>query len=161
MDFDTGEDEQIVIGEVEDSGEPFSILDDDVQCRDCESNEAFTTPKVKIKLNPTKEEMEDHNRTHLPFRDWCPHCIKGKAKTGYHFRQTRDDDDNQVPVISIDYAFLNDKEDKTKTIGDDEDEKGMPILVIKDRKSKTIRARVVPEKGAHSYAIYKLRQELE
>ena len=35
MDFDTGENEQIVIGDVEDSGEPFSILDDDMQCRDC------------------------------------------------------------------------------------------------------------------------------
>ena len=21
---------------------------------------------------PTREEVEDHNRTHLPYRNWCP-----------------------------------------------------------------------------------------
>ena len=33
------------------------------------------------------------------------------------------------------------------------EEKGMPILVAKDRKKKVIRARVIPQKGKHWYGI--------
>ena len=29
---------------------------------------------------PTKIEKEDHDKTHLPFRNWCRHCIRGRGK---------------------------------------------------------------------------------
>jgi len=25
---------------------------------------------------PTEQEVKDHMMTHVPFRDWCPHCVK-------------------------------------------------------------------------------------
>ena len=37
-------------------------------------------------LAPTKEMVEEHNRTHAEYRDWCPHCRAGKS-TGLHHRQ--------------------------------------------------------------------------
>ena len=49
-------------------------------------------------------------------------------------------------MISIDYMFMHDKQKEGE-------EKGMPILVMKDRRTKIIRARVVPQKGKHWYAI--------
>ena len=33
---------------------------------------------------PTAEEVEDHYRTHCPYRNWCPHCVKGRAKSAGH-----------------------------------------------------------------------------
>ena len=38
------------------------------------------TMKVKSPRDPTKEEKEEHEKTHLPFRDWCRHCVAGRGK---------------------------------------------------------------------------------
>ena len=29
---------------------------------------------------PSKEEREEHEKTHLPFRNWCQHCVRGRGK---------------------------------------------------------------------------------
>ena len=29
---------------------------------------------------PTEEEVEHHKRTHLPYRNWCPECVKAKGR---------------------------------------------------------------------------------
>ena len=29
---------------------------------------------------PTKEEKEKHEKTHMPFRSWCRHCVRGIGK---------------------------------------------------------------------------------
>ena len=39
--------------------------------------------------SPTKEEKEDHNKTHLPFRAWCPHCVRGKSVASPTFSKGR------------------------------------------------------------------------
>ena len=84
--------------------------------------------------------------THLPFRDWRVHCVKGKAKAKGHQRHGGDYHDGGVPVVSIDYMFMHGKQREGE-------EKGMPIVVWVDRKSKVIRSREVPQKGRDSYAI--------
>ena len=33
---------------------------------------------------PTKAEVPRHNLTHLPYRSWCPECVKGRAKADPH-----------------------------------------------------------------------------
>ena len=33
---------------------------------------------------PSTEEVENHMVTHLPFRDWCPHCVRGKSGSKPH-----------------------------------------------------------------------------
>ena len=58
--------------------------------------------------------------------------------------------------MSIDYAFMNDCQDKKK-----EEEKGMPIRIIKDHETKMRFARVVPKKGADAYAITRRNKDLE
>ncbi len=35
-------------------------------------------------VKPGKEEWENHMRTHIPYRKWCPCCVKGKRKAGMH-----------------------------------------------------------------------------
>ena len=29
---------------------------------------------------PTEKEVEEHNLTHVPYRNWCPHCVRGLGK---------------------------------------------------------------------------------
>ena len=29
---------------------------------------------------PSSEERREHELTHLPFRSWCRHCVKGRGK---------------------------------------------------------------------------------
>ena len=38
---------------------------------------------------PTEKEVEEHNLTHLPYRNWCPHCVAGKGKAASHFKKVR------------------------------------------------------------------------
>ena len=36
--------------------------------------------KVLDPREPTEEERKEHELTHLPFRNWCGHCIRGRGK---------------------------------------------------------------------------------
>ena len=33
---------------------------------------------------PSKEEYDRHQLTHIPYRSWCPHCIRGRGKNAAH-----------------------------------------------------------------------------
>ena len=32
----------------------------------------------------TAREREEHEATHMPFRDWCAHCMMGRGRTHHH-----------------------------------------------------------------------------
>ena len=38
---------------------------------------------------PSQAEYEDHMRTHIPFRRWCPFCVRGKCKSAAYFTSRR------------------------------------------------------------------------
>ena len=29
---------------------------------------------------PSRREVEEHNFTHIPFRRWCNHCLRGRGR---------------------------------------------------------------------------------
>ena len=35
---------------------------------------------------PTRMEEEEHSMSHLPYRSWCQHCVRGKARASAHRR---------------------------------------------------------------------------
>ena len=39
--------------------------------------EAELPRKVAVGMRPSEEEVELHDKIHLPYRSWCPHCVKG------------------------------------------------------------------------------------
>ena len=81
------------------------------------------------------EEIDAHKLTHLPYRSWCPHCVRGKGKTMDHRRAGRD---KLVPEIHVDYCYMGSKTDVTTRC----------IVVAKDYSSKSVMASVVPVKGS-------------
>ena len=108
---------------------------------------------------PTAQEMEEHRRTHFPYRNWCPHCVanrglgerRGRHKGRHH----------RIPIVGLDYWYLTANgmykrdqlehnamrmEDEMLT---EERSKGniVKCIVVRDYESKNIFGHVVPYKG--------------
>ena len=49
-------------------------IDDEVE-QEAEVQRPFRDPGA-----PSKNEILEHNLTHIPPRPWCPHCVRGKSK---------------------------------------------------------------------------------
>ena len=56
---------------------------------------------------PTPEERSAPESTHLPFRDWCPHCVSCRASDPGHRLTDRAED--EPPMVQIDYEFVLEK----------------------------------------------------
>ena len=77
---------------------------------------------MRVLVAPSQREVAEHSLTHWPFRDWCAHCVRGKAKSVGHRRKKYE---SEVPVIVSDYMWMTGEEEKgTKQ----EEFRGMPIL---------------------------------
>ena len=50
---------------------------------------------------PTAKEVGLHNRTHLPYRNWCPHCVRAKGKDLDHRRAV--EGERGLPEFSFDF----------------------------------------------------------
>ena len=77
-----------------------------------EGEEAVEIKVLPSPTPPSRQEMLEHNLTHWPFRSWCKHCVAGKAKASGH-RSTGNTSASEVPIISMDYAFMGDKDVET------------------------------------------------
>ena len=83
---------------------------------------------------PSQREIDEHCLAHLPYRNWCPHCVAGKGKAAPHFkRKSRED---SLPEIHFDYCFMSTADQPLVT-----------ILVAKERETKMTMATMVPMKG--------------
>ena len=59
--------------------------------------------KMLNPLLPCAKEVEEHQLTHLPFRSWCPHCVRGRAKEMHHTQQPKVEPG--VDEFHLDYCF--------------------------------------------------------
>ena len=74
------------------------------------SVEKAIRPKIRnIADEPTDKEVEEHYMHHAEFRQWCPHCVKGKAVAYGHRRMK---EVHGLPTVSIDYMFMGDRQEK-------------------------------------------------
>eukprot|EP00969_Alexandrium_andersonii_P317832 14039905-Alexandrium_andersonii.AAC.1 len=51
---------------------------------DQEEQEVQRPRMMRKPQEPTRKEWEEHQLTHMPFRDWCPFCVRGKANADRH-----------------------------------------------------------------------------
>ena len=79
-------------------------------------------------VGPTGKEMAEHDLTHIPYRDWCKHCVQGRARENQHRRQQGDQKD-EIPLIAMDYCSMGKNEERVAT-----------TIVIKDKESKAMKA---------------------
>ena len=79
--------EEITIGEFGDEGS---------ECGECipghggdeperiSANKDAQIKKILDPRLPTQAEVDEHNLTHLPYRNWCPICVQAKGKDMDH-----------------------------------------------------------------------------
>jgi hypothetical protein len=73
---------------------------------------------------PTSDEKEDHEKTHIPFRNWCRHCVRGRGKEEACRRDGRIP---EVPEVHLDFMFMGRREvreDAGDVGGEGEDDEG-------------------------------------
>ncbi len=78
--------------------------------------------------------------------------MKGRAESYGHAGRVQDV--GEVPTIGLDYMHTHIEQVK-------EEEKGMPVVVAKDNKTKMIMEWVVPSKGVESYAVETVKKMVE
>ena len=84
---------------------------------------------------PRKQEVEDHNRTHIPYRNWCPVCVKARGKDTDHRAEVGKERD--LSEYSFDYCFPGDEFGFKLT-----------VLVGRERVSGALMATTIPTKGS-------------
>ena len=111
------------------------------ECGDCE--EEGRRPLIARKpVTPSQREIEEHMRTHIPYRSWCVHCVCGRGRNDRHRRAQQEERPEKVtPEVHMDYGFLKLRQDGS------EDKGSKPILVLSEGMFGPIAAMGVPGKG--------------
>ena len=81
----------------------------------------------------SKRERDEHERTHLPYRDWSSTPSSSQAKI-----QRREGEHRQVPRIAMDYFLMSEK---------DKAEDANPLFVMIDEENSDKYSRVVEKQG--------------
>ena len=84
---------------------------------------------------PSREEVRLHSLTHLPYRSWCAHCVRGRGREMDHRKRSAGEEG--VPEYHLDYCFP----------GDEEGQK-LVVLAVVERYSRMKKMAVVPSKGS-------------
>ena len=79
---------------------------------------------------PTPQEVQEHNLTHLPYRNWCPICVRGKGRTTNHPPQR-----SKQPVVQVDLAYIK-----------AHNEKPTPVLTAVNVQTGLCMAAMIPDK---------------
>ena len=62
---------------------------------------------------PTEEERREHEMTHIPFRNWCRHCVRGRGKEEDH--RNMGEEERTIPQVNMDFMFMG-EENSSKTV---------------------------------------------
>ena len=53
-----------------------------------QSDVAQSAKLGNVLVLPSEAEVEEHELTHLPFRNWCRHCVRAKCKESQHLESS-------------------------------------------------------------------------
>ena len=133
-------------------GEPAGEYEETEPGFEVDEDEAQSAGVQKTPMLPSQSEIDEHNLTHLPFRNWCPFCIRGRGLSSGHFAR-RTVDEQQIPTISVDYCFMGDSATRSADL---------PVIVARDRRTKSVWAHPVPSKGVENpFGANQLLKDLE
>ena len=93
------------------------------------------TKKMLDPKMPSGETVCEHEMTHVPYRNWCRHCVRGRGKEMGHRKLGASESDRAE--IHMDLCFPG-EEDGSKTL---------TVLVARARRTKMMMASVIPMKG--------------
>jgi hypothetical protein len=51
---------------------------------------------------PSRQQVEAHNVTHMPYEPWCPDCVRGQGLGARHVGKSPKDEELRVPTLAAD-----------------------------------------------------------
>ena len=91
-----------------------------------EVGEEARAPKIRrAPRGPTQLEREQHEAAHMPYRDWCAHCVRGAGESTPHKRKVVDAEAEleKIPRMVLNYHFMSTRDAENGTD---------PVLAMKD-----------------------------
>ena len=95
--------------------------------------------KVVDLAEPTQEEREEHEKTHLPYRNWCADCAKAR---GVGITHAKSSEEGKMVEVFMDFCFMGEENDPHNT---------QAVLVAKEERSKKKLSAAVPSKSTGAY----------
>ena len=86
---------------------------------------------------PTKEQRARHRLTHIPYADWCSHCVKCRGRNLPHRKVIPLPAENVVPVMSMDIGHIK----------RNEADKKLPFIVARDHRTRVTFAHLLRGKS--------------
>eukprot|EP00439_Symbiodinium_sp_Y106_P044119 s5111_g5.t1 len=103
--------------------------------QETEDRSASKLKMLKVPGEPSEIERRVHELTHLPYRDWCEHCVRSKGRESHAVKKKKND---RQPVIQIDFSFMATENDLPKRT----------VLNATDVQTGYSMAVVLPSKGS-------------
>ena len=105
--------------------------------RGAEQEEAREVKAPPIPMTPSREEVRQHRLKHHPYREWCPHCVRGKGREDRHTGSTQKDVYLGIPKLASDYFYIGQRrplgrQERQEVEEEAERDCQTPVLVIKD-----------------------------
>ena len=96
--------------------------------------------KMRSPEMPSQAEVDVHELTHVPFRSWCRHCIRGRGKESNHSSKC-DRESGSIPEFSFDWCFP----------GEEVPGKTLSVLVGRMRDTRMTLSTMSPTKSSGSW----------
>ena len=110
----------------------------------------FRAPvKMLDPLKPSDREVEQHELTHLPYRNWCWKCVFGRGKEMPH---KQDKTEKVMQEIHFDFMLLEPKDEGGETI---------PVIVVRETLTKMTMAAAAPRKSSGTHIARRVMAFLE
>ena len=94
-------------GAEEQGGEEGALrIDEDVE-KKAANGDQRDVRKIGDPRKPSQQEVEEHELTHIPYRNWCPICVRCRGKDLDHRKAV--DGDRGVSEYAFDYCFPGDE----------------------------------------------------
>ena len=113
-----------------------------------DGGEELAAPDWRVRAGPgnkpTQKEREEHEATHVPFRDWYAHCMMGRGRTNHHVTKHKSEDQSRRPTIAMDYYFM-----KVKSVPNAQTilEESITCIAVTEVRHQNIMSSVVLKKG--------------
>ena len=129
----------------------FSRVNSSNDVIEADSKESALVKIARDPGNPTARGREDHCATHVPYRSWCPICVKAKGKEEAH--RNREAERSCKATISLDYKAFG------QEVGVDDK---ATAIILKDDKTKMMSAHICESKGrTDAWIVDKIVEDIE
>ena len=75
--------------------EVYEDIQDDDQQREgvvAQGERARPLPQPRL---PSRQEVQEHELTYIPYRSWCVHCVRGAGRSDAHRRPARQEEEER------------------------------------------------------------------